>query len=168
MTKITYDDKSYLNQNASVPNANKVCDSDMNEIKSVVNSNYDEMKDELYYKANDIIEIGATGGDTTYTTIGTLTGSTAVILFNITTSKRLDNINSISANNIQVVIRGINGNLNNNSNFTEYVGASGYTITTGISGSTSITIRITKSSAFTNGTNNTPVSLAGYIKLTVN
>ncbi len=36
---ITYDDKQYLNQNADIPATNKVQDTDMNEIKSVVNNN---------------------------------------------------------------------------------------------------------------------------------
>lgn len=40
--KITYGNKSYLNQNVDIPVANKVCDTDMNEIKSVVNNNDDE------------------------------------------------------------------------------------------------------------------------------
>ena len=37
--KITYGDKSYLNQNADIPATNKVQDTDMNEIKTVVNNN---------------------------------------------------------------------------------------------------------------------------------
>lgn len=36
---ITYGDKQYLNQNADIPATNKVQDTDMNEIKSVVNNN---------------------------------------------------------------------------------------------------------------------------------
>ena len=39
MAQITYTDKVYLNQNANIPDVNKVNDSDMNEIKSTVNSN---------------------------------------------------------------------------------------------------------------------------------
>lgn len=39
---ITYEDKSYLNQNADIPATNKVQDTDMNEIKSVVNNNANE------------------------------------------------------------------------------------------------------------------------------
>ena len=39
---ITYGDKSYLNQNADIPATNKVQDTDMNEIKSVVNNNANE------------------------------------------------------------------------------------------------------------------------------
>ncbi len=41
MQKITYDSKSYINENASVPAANKVQAADMNEIKTVVNANAD-------------------------------------------------------------------------------------------------------------------------------
>lgn len=167
MSKITYNNKSYLDQNSSVPSVNKVCDSDMNEIKAVVNSNYDEMKDTFSYKANDIVEMGATGGDKIYIAQGTITGSSAVILFTINTEKRLDNVSSVSVNNVQVVMRGINGNLNSTSTYTEYVGTSGYTITADISSPTSITIRITKSSAFTNATNNTPVVVLGYFRLTL-
>lgn len=37
MAKITYDDKSYLNENPEILAVNKCCDTDMNEIKSVIN-----------------------------------------------------------------------------------------------------------------------------------
>ena len=40
---ITYDNKVALNQNADIPDVNKVTDSDMNEIKSVVNNNATEL-----------------------------------------------------------------------------------------------------------------------------
>lgn len=40
---ITYDDKVYINQNSTIPNINKVNDTDMNEIKSVVNNNATEL-----------------------------------------------------------------------------------------------------------------------------
>ena len=43
MAQITYADKSAMNVNSSVPNVNKVNASDMNEIKSVVNGNYNEV-----------------------------------------------------------------------------------------------------------------------------
>ena len=39
---ITYDDKQYLNENVDIPATNKVQDTDMNEIKSVVNNNANE------------------------------------------------------------------------------------------------------------------------------
>lgn len=37
MSKITFTDKQALNENANIPDINKVKDSDLNEIKSVVN-----------------------------------------------------------------------------------------------------------------------------------
>lgn len=40
--KISYDDKENLNTNSNIPNKNKVTSGDMNNIKSVVNNNYDE------------------------------------------------------------------------------------------------------------------------------
>lgn len=43
MATITYSNKSFLNQNPSVPNVNKVTDNDMNEIKTTVNTNYNEV-----------------------------------------------------------------------------------------------------------------------------
>lgn len=41
--KLTYANKVALNENAEIPNINKVTDSDMNEIKTVVNNNDDEL-----------------------------------------------------------------------------------------------------------------------------
>lgn len=43
MAMITYDNKSTLNPQPSVADANKVTSNDMNEIKSVVNTNYGEV-----------------------------------------------------------------------------------------------------------------------------
>lgn len=45
MAQITYADKQYVNQNASVPANNKVQDTDMNEIKTVVNTNDNNVGD---------------------------------------------------------------------------------------------------------------------------
>lgn len=43
MSKITYANKVAINENAEIPDINKVTDSDMNEIKNVVNNNDDDM-----------------------------------------------------------------------------------------------------------------------------
>lgn len=40
---ITYDDKQYLNQNSDIADVNKCNDTDLNEIKSVVNNNATEL-----------------------------------------------------------------------------------------------------------------------------
>jgi len=170
MTYITYANKSYINQNANVPTANKVTDSDMNEIKNVVNSNYDTEKADIetfYYKNNDTVILGSSNTSTFYITNGYISSSTTSLFFTIITPKRLDNISSITVNNLKLEARGQNGYLNSQSGFNEYVGASGYSVTTQISSLNSITIRITKSSAFSNVSNNTLISLSGYIKLTL-
>lgn len=39
MSKITYSDKEYIYENASIPEINKITDGNMNEIKTVVNEN---------------------------------------------------------------------------------------------------------------------------------
>ena len=57
MAQITYDDKSAINVNSSVPNVNKVNASDMNEIKSVVNTNYTETNNELDKRANYMVAV---------------------------------------------------------------------------------------------------------------
>ena len=45
MTKITYEDKEFLNKNENIADKNKVNDTDLNEIKEVVNQNDDNVGD---------------------------------------------------------------------------------------------------------------------------
>jgi hypothetical protein len=52
---INYSDKSYINQNADIPDINKVNDTDMNEIKSVVNNNANEFTS--YVNSQEIEDI---------------------------------------------------------------------------------------------------------------
>ena len=59
MQKITYAAKSYINENSSVPAANKVQAADMNEIKTVVNANADA--------TNKWVALGDTTGTTALT-----------------------------------------------------------------------------------------------------
>lgn len=60
MSKITYANKVAINENAEIPNINKITDDDMNEIKTVVNN-------------NDDIVTNATTYSTTETVVGTWT-----------------------------------------------------------------------------------------------
>lgn len=168
--QITYNNKSFLNQNPSIPNANKVTDDDMNEIKSVVNANYQAQQDDianLYYEMGDVIEIGGVSATELHIVNGYISSSTQSVFVTLTTPKRLDNISSIAVNNLNVEARGIQGYLNSTSGYIEYVGSSDYTVTAWISSPNSISLRLQKSSAFTNATNNTPVSLDGYFKFTL-
>lgn len=50
---ITYDDKQYLNQNSSIADVNKCNDTDLNEIKSVVNNNAVILQGETTYSLNE-------------------------------------------------------------------------------------------------------------------
>ena len=45
MSKINYSDKEFLNKNEEIANNRKVNDTDLNEIKRVVNENYDEFSE---------------------------------------------------------------------------------------------------------------------------
>lgn len=167
LQNITFDNKSYINQNANVPNVNKVTDDDLNEIKSAINNNNNTLNDSLFYKAGDVIEIGNAGTPGLYVANGYISGGTQSLFVILVTPKRLDNITSITIDSINVEARGTSGYLNSQSGFVEYVGKDNYTIPAWKSSNNTITIRLQKSSAFTNVTNNTPVVLAGYFKLTL-
>lgn len=167
LTNITFADKSFINQNPSIPNNNKVCDTDMNEIKSVINGNNTEIDGEMFYKPGDQISIGGNTASSLYVTAGYISGSTQSVFVTLVTPKRLDNITSITINSINVEARGTSGYLNSQAGYVEYVGKSGYTITAWVSSLNTITIKITKSSAFTNVNNNTPITLDGYFAFTL-
>ena len=167
LTNITFADKSFINQNPSIPNNNKVCDTDLNEIKSAINGNNTEIDSEMFYKASDTIELGNNNVPGLYVANGYISGGTQSIFVTLVTPKRLDNITSITIDSINVEARGTSGYLNSQAGYVEYVGKSGYTITAWVSNLNTITIRITKSSAFTNVNNNTPIILAGYFAFTL-
>lgn len=54
MSKITYANKVAINENAEIPDINKVTDSDMNEIKAVVNNNDDIVTNATTYSTDEI------------------------------------------------------------------------------------------------------------------
>lgn len=53
MAKITYEDKEFLNKNENIADKNKVNDSDLNEIKNVVNENADSVGNLSDLNTND-------------------------------------------------------------------------------------------------------------------
>lgn len=55
INQITYSNKSYINQNPSIAETNKVTDTDMNEIKSVVNANANIVGDSSDLNEADVI-----------------------------------------------------------------------------------------------------------------
>lgn len=131
----------------------------MNEIKSVVNSNYSAqlnqytvLYDDIFYKAGD------TFSATDIVAGGNITSGSSNVQFSIPLSKNTRDLTGVSITNLTARIRGINGYLNNNSSATNYVGLSGYTVSSTIQNNM-ISINIAKSSAYTNATNNTPLSI---------
>lgn len=68
MSKITYANKVAINENPEIPDINKVTDNDMNEIKTVVNNNDDEL---ITINTN---LTNATTYSTTETVVGTWMG----------------------------------------------------------------------------------------------
>lgn len=124
-------------------------------------------EDDIYYKTGDIIELGDTAAPGLYVANGYITSSTKKVNMTFIVPKRLDNISSITVNSLNVESRGISGYLNSQSGYVEYVNKSGYTITAWVSSSNSISVTIEKSSAYTNISNNTLVSIDGYIKFTL-
>lgn len=129
---------------------------------SILNTNFVPSSD-VFYSSGDIIEIGSNY----YITCGYVTSSTKSVRVTVITPKRLDNITSITCNNLNVEARTASGYLNSASGYIEYKGKSGYTISCSISSPNSITISLDKSTAYTNVTNNTYVVLNGYFKFTL-
>lgn len=52
--KLTYANKVAINENAEIPDINKITDSDMNEIKAVVNNNDDIVTNATTYSTDEI------------------------------------------------------------------------------------------------------------------
>lgn len=126
----------------------------------------DNGNDLLFYQKEDTFEVK---GDITLN--GLITSSKKDLYITLYLPKRLDNINSITVNSLSLELRGINGYLNNQSGYNEYVNNSDYTIIPIIASENSVCIRLTKNSEFSNATNNTPIAgkgKKGSIKLTFN
>lgn len=124
-------------------------------------------EDLYFYKSGETIELGGTSSNLALNVSCYVSSSTTGIYGTIITPKRLDNITSITMNSINVEARGDKGYVNSTSGYVQYVGKSGYTITAYKSSQNSIRFIITKSSAYTNVTNNTVVSLNGHFKITL-
>ena len=170
MALINYNDKQFLNENASIPAENKVSDTDMNEIKNVVNNNYNEVGDILDLETADktsiVTALNEIYGDVFYSSGetyqisgqvyvgGGLTGSSKSVLFTVFLPKRVNKITSLSVSGLNVAIRHTGGGYWMNgevaSSNIEVVDFKANYVTLGINASTAT------------GTNNTPCSV--YIR----
>lgn len=127
---------------------------------SLVNNN------ELYFQKGDTFEC-----DYDVILSGYVTSGATSVRVAFPSPKRLDKINSITCQSFKCEARGLKGYLNSEAGSIEYVGRSGYTISINKSNNNVINFLISKSSAWTNVDNNTPVVFvagAGGIKLTFN
>lgn len=117
--------------------------------------------DEIYYRNNDTLSI------TTYTDLnGFITSSTTSVSFSFYTPKSLANIASVSVTAFKGTMRGGSGYLDSKTSAYDWFADSAYTITATIISDNMLRIVCTKSSAYTNVTNNTPVSYYGSLGLT--
>lgn len=116
--------------------------------------------DEIYYRGNDTLSI------TTYTDLnGFITSSTTSASFSFYTPKSLANISSVTVTAFKGTLRGISGYLDSKTSAYDWFADSAYTVTATKISDNMLRIVCTKSSAFTNVTNNTPVSYYGSLGL---
>ena len=119
-----------------------------------------ELYDMFYYKPGDTITF------TEIVLVGFISNATKNLYFSVILPKNLANITSVNITSFNAELRGINDYLNNSAGYTQYVGASGYTLTSVKGSDNSLNITLSKSTAFTNATNNTPIS--ARVTLTLN
>lgn len=128
-----------------------------------------ELYDDMFYKSGDIVEIGATSGFNIQVQNGYISSGKTQLYTTIILPKRLDNITTITANNVIVEARGTSGYINSADKYHEYVGTDDYTVIVNkVNGNPyAITVVIKKESGYTNINNNTPIVLNGYFKFTL-
>lgn len=121
-------------------------------------------EDKKYYHSGDTL---ALTNDETMN--GMITASTTRVYVTINLPKNIAiDVSSISVEGLYVEARGIKGYLNSQSGYVQYIGKSGYSLSAYMPKPNSVVIVINKSSAFTNATNNTPISLNGRVSLRFN
>lgn len=110
--------------------------------------------DEMYFKDGDTLNINQVPLS------GFVTSSTKICNFNLPIPKSLANISSITVNTCKGGIRTTAGGyLNGGSDSSDWVNTSGITVTANIVTNNLLNLRIQSTNAFTNASNNTPLSL---------
>lgn len=109
MALITYDDKEALNTNPDIPEKNKITDSDMNQIKSVVNENAI-----VVVSTTITVPAGQTTGNNTINYPEGYTSNNTAIAFknyDIGTGNKTDSVNlgvTVTSSDIYVVLADLN------------------------------------------------------------
>lgn len=114
---------------------------------------------ELFYKPGDKIIIAGTGTGGAPLP-GYITGSTKVARFMFPVEKSLANITTVTVNRLRGAVRGIGGYVNGSRDTTEWTQQSDIAIECTKATDKMIQIQFTKTTAFTDATNNTPVVCA--------
>lgn len=116
--------------------------------------------DELYYRNSDTLSI------TSYTNLnGFITSSTTSVSFSFYTPKSLANISTITVTAFKGTLRGGSGYLDGQTSAYDWFADASYTLTASKMTDNMIRIVCTKTSAYSNVTNNTPVSYYGSLGL---
>lgn len=111
MAKITYENKEFLNKNENIADKNKVNDTDLNEIKNVVNENDDSVgnlsnlntinKDSLVGAINELLPIVLYETDKTFSAVAdntvislndNLSNYKRIVLYGISNNKNLGSV----------------------------------------------------------------------------
>lgn len=96
---------------------------------------------------------------------GLIIANAKTIYFDLTTSKSMELINSVSVTSLKLAIFGVNGNIASSTTSTEWVGQSGITVSAVKIKNNKLRIALTNTSAFANATGGTPVSAIGTFTL---
>ena len=144
--------------NGSAPALNAT---NLNKIEQGIYDNA-SLLDSLFFKVGDVFDVTYGG---IMPCAGLVTTSGKDVFFTVTLPKRLDNVSSFTVDTLTGGMRGGSGYVDGTSDSSNL--KSGYTVSGIILDSNNIRVQLTKSSAMSNVTNNTPVSVSlRAIKLT--
>lgn len=92
MAKITYENKEFLNKNENIADKNKVNDTDLNQIKEVVNENYDDLINLIPITLFETEKTySSVANDTVITLNDDITNYKRVIIYGITSDNSICN-----------------------------------------------------------------------------
>lgn len=118
------------------------------------------LQNALFYKNNDTYAITSN-----FSVNGFITQSATEVYFTVFTEKSLRYISSASVTALNGLIRGNSGYLDSNSTAHNFLTDSAYTVTATIVSYNAVRVCIKKSSAYSNVTNNTPISYYGTLRI---
>lgn len=115
------------------------------------------------YAANESQQVGTAAHRIVMN--GFLTASMQTIYLTINTSKLMTDVTNVRVTAMVGRIRGVQGILDNATADTDFYSNSNYTLTAVICSDNSVTVTISRDTAWSNAVNNTPVNFHGYITL---